>query len=207
MNGKFVTLEGCEGVGKSTQLKYLKEYLEREGVPAVFTREPGGTPLAERIRAVLLDDSLNISPEAEAELFATERRDHIDNFILPALNEGKLVVCDRYLDSSLAYQGFGRGLGLETVLRINAYAVGKCMPDLTVFIDMDPLKSFRKMSGKKIEHDRIETENAEFHAACYRGFKEIEKLYPERFRSVVPEQDKSSTHGKIIEALKKGGVL
>lgn len=207
MYGKFVTLEGCEGVGKSTQLKYLKEYLEREGVPAVFTREPGGTALAERIRALLLDDSLRISPEAEAELFATARRDHIDNFILPALKEGKLVVCDRYVDSSLAYQGFGRKLGLDAVLDFNRYAVGKCMPDLTVFIDMDPLKSFRKQSGKKIEHDRIETENSEFHAACYRGFKEIEKLYPERFKSVVPEQDKSSTHRKIIEVLKQGGII
>ena len=207
MNGKFVTLEGCEGVGKSTQLRFLKEYLERENVPAVFTREPGGTPLAERIRSVLLDDRLEISPEAEAELFATARRDHIDNFIFPALDSGKLVVCDRYIDSSLAYQGFGRGLGIEKVLEFNRYAVNKCMPDLTVFIDMDPLRSFRTLSGKKIEHDRIETENPAFHAACYRGFKTIEKMFPGRFRAIVPEADKYVTHLKIVDALIGGGVL
>ena len=207
MNGKFVTLEGCEGVGKSTQLRFLREYLETEGIPAVFTREPGGTPLAERIRELLLDDSLTISAEAEAELFATQRRDHIDNFILPALDAGKLVVCDRYIDSSLAYQGFGRGLGLERVLALNEYAVKTCMPVLTVFIDMDPTVSFRRRKGKIIEHDRIETESKEFHLNCYRGYKEIEKLYPARFKAVVPEEDKRMTHLKIVAALKSGGAI
>ena len=122
MKGKFITFEGCEGVGKSTQLRLLAEYLNREGIDTAFTREPGGTPLAERIREILLDENLVISPYAEAELFATARRDHIDNLILPSIEAGKLVVCDRYIDSSLAYQGVARGLGIERVYEINSYA-------------------------------------------------------------------------------------
>ena len=147
MKGKFITLEGCEGVGKSTQLRLLAEYLNKEGVDTVFTREPGGTPLAERIRGILLDENLVISPYAEAELFATARRDHIDNLIIPALKAGKLVVCDRYIDSSLAYQGVARGLGIERVSEINAYARDNCMPELPVFIDMEPANSWRRQEG------------------------------------------------------------
>ena len=139
MKGKFITVEGCEGVGKSTQLRLLKEYFEREGIEAIFTREPGGTPIAERIREILLDKKLAVSPIIEAELFAVARMEHINNRIKPALEEGKIVVCDRYLDSSLAYQGVARGIGIDEVYEINAYARDNCMPDLTIFIDMDPL--------------------------------------------------------------------
>ena len=207
MKGRFITLEGCEGVGKSTQLRLLAEYLNREGVDTVFTREPGGTPLAERIRGILLDEALVVSSYAEAELFATARRDHIDNLILPSIEAGKLVVCDRYIDSSLAYQGVARGLGIERVYEINAYARDNCMPELTIFIDMDPAYSWRRQKGKEVMHDRMERESAAFHAACYRGYKEIAAREPERFALIVPERDKTATHLKIVEALKARGIV
>ena len=135
MKGKFITVEGCEGVGKSTQLRLLKEYFEKENIDAIFTREPGGTPVAEKIREILLDKKLNVTPRIEAELFAVARMEHINNRIKPALEEGKVVVCDRYLDSSLAYQGVARNLGIDEVYNINWYARDNCMPDLTIFIE------------------------------------------------------------------------
>ena len=117
MKGKFITFEGCEGVGKSTQLRLIREYLEKTNQNVVFTREPGGTPLAEKIRNIILTE--NMCAETEAELFAAARCDHIRNLILPALNDGKTVICDRFVDSSLAYQGYGRNLGYERVKDIN----------------------------------------------------------------------------------------
>ncbi len=207
MKGKFVTVEGCEGVGKSTQLRLLKEYFEREGIPAVFTREPGGTPIAERIREILLDKKLAVSPRIEAELFAVARMEHINNLIKPALEQGKVVVSDRYIDSSLAYQGVARDLGIDKVYEINAYARDNCMPDLTIFIDMDPANSWRKQRGTVILNDRMEGESGEFHARCYKGFKEMCAREPERIVPIVPSEDKNVTHEAIINELKKKGIV
>ncbi len=207
MKGKFITVEGCEGVGKSTQLRLLKEYFEREGIEAIFTREPGGTPIAERIREILLDKKLAVSPIIEAELFAVARMEHINNRIKPALEEGKIVVCDRYLDSSLAYQGVARGIGIDEVYEINAYARDNCMPDLTIFIDMDPANSWRKQRGTVILNDRMEGESNEFHALCYKGFKEMCAREPERIVAIVPSEDKNETHDAIVNELKRKGIV
>ena len=204
MKGKFITFEGCEGVGKSTQLKFLKEYLEKTGQDAIFTREPGGTPLAERIRELILTCDMNA--ECEALLFAAARCDHIDNRILPALNEGKIVICDRYIDSSIAYQGYGRGLGYDKVREINSYAVKNCLPDAVIFIDMNPLESWRRKKGKVVENDRMEREKDEFHLKVYKGFKEIEKKQ-NNFLAIIPEEDKNATSEKIIAALKNKGLI
>ena len=204
MKGKFIVFEGCEGVGKSTQLRLLKEYLEQTGQETVFTREPGGTPLAEKIRELILTCDMNA--ECEAALFAAARCDHIDNLILPALNAGKLVICDRYIDSSVAYQGYGRGLGYDKVRDINFYAVQNCLPDAVVFIDMNPLESWRRQKGKIVENDRMEREKDEFHLKVYQGFKEIEKRQ-NNFLSIIPEVDKSATSAKIIDALKSKGLI
>jgi dTMP kinase len=203
----FITFEGCEGVGKSTQLRLLKEYFEREGIPAVFTREPGGTPIAERIREILLDKKLAVSPRIEAELFAVARMEHINNLIKPALEQGKVVISDRYIDSSLAYQGVARELGIDNVYEINAYARDNCMPDLTIFIDMDPANSWRKQNGTVILNDRMELEDAMFHAKCYKGFKEMCEREPERIIPIVPDSDKFVTHTAIIDTLKEKGIL
>lgn len=204
MRGKFIAFEGCEGVGKSTQLRYLKEYLEKTGQEAVFTREPGGTPLAEKIRELIL--TCDMSAETEALLFAAARADHIKNLILPALDAGKTVVCDRYLDSSLAYQGFGRNLGYDKVLSYNAFAVENCLPDGVLFIDMNPLDSWRRRKGHVVENDRMEAEKDEFHLRVYEGFKYAEKNR-DNFISVVPDVDKNVTREKIVRALQERGLI
>src|SRR5690554_938584 len=148
----FITIEGCEGVGKSTQVKFLKEYLEKSGQNTVFTREPGGTRTGEKIREILLRE--NMGAVCEAHLFAAARAEHIDSVVIPSIKQNNLVVCDRYIDSSFAYQGFARGLGLQKVMEINDYAINNCMPEYTVFIDMNPLNSWRKQKGKVID-DRM----------------------------------------------------
>ena len=203
---RFVTIEGCEGVGKSTQIRMLKEYLERTGQPAVFTREPGGTPVSEKIREILLDENGEISPVVEAYLFAAARAAHVERVIRPALERGELVICDRFIDSSIAYQGQARELGFDTVLEINAHAVGDTMPDCTVFIDMSPENSWRKQKGNVVEHDRMEAESAEFHKKVYEGFLKLAKENS-RFVCIQPEVDKNATHQKIVEALRERGMI
>ena len=204
MKGKFIVFEGCEGVGKSTQLRLLKEYLEKTGQKAVFTREPGGTPVGEKIRSLLLGEEM--SAECEALLFAAARCEHIDKVILPALEKGELVVCDRYVDSSIAYQAFGRKLGRKRVEEINAYAFASCMPDAVVFIDMNPLNSWRRQKGKIVENDRMEKESDGFHLAVYLGFKESASS-TDRFISVIPDEDKLVTASLIVNALKAKGLI
>lgn len=207
MRGKFITLEGCEGVGKSTQLNMLKDYLEMTGQPAIFTREPGGTPEAEAIRKIILDIDLCVSPRVEALLFAAARVSHIDNLLLPSINEGKLVISDRYLDSSFAYQGVARELGIDYVKEINKYAVENCLPDCTVFIDMDPEFSWRRQKGSVISGDRMENESILFHKKVYSGYDAVARLYPERIVRVIPDIDKTVTHQRILEALKSRGMI
>lgn len=204
MKGKFIVFEGCEGVGKSTQLRLLKEYLGKTGQKAVFTREPGGTPVGEKIRSLLLGEEM--SAESEALLFAAARCEHIDKVILPALERGELVVCDRYVDSSIAYQAFGRKLGRKRVEEINAYAFASCMPDAVVFIDMNPLNSWRRQKGKIVENDRMEKESDGFHLAVYLGFKESASS-TDRFISVIPDEDKLVTASLIVNALKAKGLI
>lgn len=206
MRGKFITFEGCEGVGKSTQLRLLKDYLEKTSQPAIFTREPGGTEVAETVRSLILNSGFEISPLVEAYLFASARADHIEKVIKPALERGEIVICDRFLDSSIAYQGFARGLGVEKVLDINRGAVAGCMPDCTIFIDMHPAMSWRKQNGKTVANDRIENESREFHDKVYSGFKEM-AARESRFVPIIPSADKLETHAKIIAALKERGII
>ncbi|HHU44013.1 MAG: dTMP kinase [Bacillota bacterium] len=200
----FVTIEGCEGVGKSTQVRFLKEYLERTSQAAVFTREPGGTQAGEKIREILLQKKMGAV--CEAHLFAAARAEHIDKVILPAIKENKLVICDRYIDSSFAYQGFARGLGIEKVIQINSYAMQNCMPQYTVFLDMSPLNSWRRQKGKVID-DRMEKETVEFHLKVYNGFLELLKMYPQRFIRIVPHEDKLQTFERIKTALIERGFI
>ncbi len=205
MSGVFITFEGCEGVGKSTQLRLLKEYLESSGQDAVFTREPGGTVIAEKIRDIILATDTEISPLVEAYLFATARADHMDKVIIPALKAGKLVICDRFVDSSEAYQGSGRDLGLQTVAEVNRLALQGVTPDCTVFIDMNPANSWRKQNGYVIENDRMEQEADNFHQKVYQGFKELSKK--PQYISIVPLYNKYETSAKIIKSLKERGLI
>ncbi|MDR0696057.1 MAG: dTMP kinase [Christensenellaceae bacterium] len=207
MAGTFITFEGCEGVGKTTQAKLLKQYLDDTLQDSIFTREPGGTKIAEEIRNMILDGNSNISPIVEAYLFAAARADHILNLVLPALEQNKIVICDRYIDSSLAYQGVGRGLGFETVLKINEFACSCCMPDCTIFINMDPRNSWRKQKGKVITGDRMEDETDHFHIMVYNAFKEISQKYSDRFINIDPTEDKELTSRSIIEKLISRGLI
>ena len=205
MNGKLITFEGCEGVGKSTQLRLLKEYLERTGQSAVFTREPGGTPIAEEIRSMLLYKNFEISPVVEAYLFATARADHVNRVILPALEQGKLVVCDRYVDSSLAYQGYARGLGEEYVASINAFALKECPPDLTLFLNIPPDRAFERKHGADRD-DRMEQLGLPFHMRVYEGYLALMAKYP-RICPVDCSGSKAQTSQKIWDILVSRGVV
>jgi len=207
VKGKFITFEGCEGVGKSTQAKFLIEYLKNQGYDVAFTREPGGTPVAEKVRAILLDPSLTIKPRTEAYLFVTARNDHIENVILPNIEKGKIVICDRYVDSSIAYQGVARNLGIEYVEKLNNVAFETCLPDCTIFINMDPANSWRRQKGNVILDDRLEIENEAFHAKCYEGFLAASKRYSDRYLVIEPEIDKNETFNKILKGLKEKNII
>ena len=181
MKGKFITFEGCDGCGKSTQLKLLSEYLTNNGVPHVFTREPGGGNISEAIRAILLNGkNTEMSDECEALLYAASRAQHIHDRIQPALAEGKLVVCDRYVDSSFAYQAYARGLGFDFVAKINAYALEQYLPDITFFINLSPEDAFKRKRGAD-ENDRIEQAGFAFHQKVYQGYLALAEKYPERY--------------------------
>lgn len=200
----FITFEGCEGVGKSTQLNFLKEYLNRTDQEAVFVREPGGTSIGEQIRKVILNpNNTEMAPVTESMLYASSRVQLIDQVILPALRAGKIVVCDRYLDSSIAYQGYARGLGADLVKKVNYYAVENCMPDVTIFLDLCPAESFRATPG----NDRMEQENREFHNKVYEGYKAEIAISNGRIVPIKPSFDKNVTKNLIIDALRQRGAI
>ena len=201
MSGKFITFEGCEGCGKSTQVRLLKEYLEKTGIPFICAREPGGTAISEKIREMILDSAnSSIVDECEALLYAASRNQLIKEVIIPALEEGKLVILDRYIDSSMAYQAYGRGLGYDFVAKANEYALKNCMPDLTIFMDVEPEKAFRRKGGADVG-DRLETAGMEFHERVYKGYKEMEKRFPERIVSFKTEGTKYETNALIVKYL------
>ncbi|MDR2133021.1 MAG: dTMP kinase [Clostridiales Family XIII bacterium] len=176
--GLFVSMEGPDSSGKSTQIQLLRRHLERKGLDAIALREPGGTAIGERIRAIVLD---NAHPEmdylTEAMLYAASRAQMVSQLILPALAAGKTVICDRFVDSSIAYQGGGRRLG-EIVDKINAYAVRDCMPDVTFLLKVEP--EMAKDRRVLRENDRIESENFAYHKRVCEAFLALEKKYPRR---------------------------
>lgn len=205
MKGKFITFEGCEGSGKSTQLRLLSEYLDKSGTPYIMTREPGGSQVAEKIRAIILDKDNEICGECEAYLYAAARVQHLKEIIIPALEKGMLVVCDRFVDSSLAYQGYARGLGMDYVERINSFALKEYAPDLTIFLDIPPDKAFERKHGVD-ENDRMELLGMEFHKKVYQGYRELIKKYP-RIVPVNCGGTKFQTSENIIRTLKEKGII
>ena len=172
----FVTFEGLDGSGKSTQVELLRTRLEADGVEVVSTREPGGTELGEKVRDLVLHGG-HVTPWAEALLYAAARAQHVDEVIRPALGNGASVICDRYLDSSVAYQGVGRELGLERVLDLNLAAVGGLLPDRTFLLTLDASEIGCRL---RREHDRLERESEEFHARAASGYRELAERFPER---------------------------
>lgn len=175
MKGIFIALEGPDGSGKSTVIKSIRKYLEDRGIDVVETREPGGTPIGESIRRILLDNrNKAMLPETEALLLAAARGQHVKEKILPAIKSGKVVLCDRFVLSSLAYQGVGRDLGVEEVRMINDFAIKGIRPDLTLFFDVDPETTLLRKTQDK-GGDRLETEGIEFHRKVYGGYLRILK--------------------------------
>ena len=200
----FVTFEGCEGVGKSTQLNMLKEYLKKTGQDAVYVREPGSTAISEKICSIILDpENTEMTAQTEALLYAAARAQLVAEVILPSLAQGRTVICDRYVDSSVAYQGYARGLGTEFVRSVNAFALENAVPDVTVFIDLRPSAAFRSVRRE----DRLEQEAADFHDKVYEGYIAQSKASNGRFVMIKPEKDKLATHKKILDALRERGVI
>ncbi len=207
MKGKFVTLEGCEGVGKSRQLKMLEEYLSSNKIKYYLTREPGGTLVSEKIRTILLDKAnVSMTDECEAMLYASSRIQLLREEVEPRLAKGELVICDRYVDSSLAYQGYARGLGVDFVEKINHVALTEFAPDCTIFLDLTPEQAFKRKGGVD-KTDRLELSGLEFHNAVYNGYKELAKKYSNRFEVIDASGEKEQTHQKIINALKNKGII
>lgn len=202
MIGRFITFEGGEGVGKSTQVRLLRETLEARGVPCLFTREPGGTEVGERIRGLLKDESLDMTDMTELLLFEAARRENTERVIIPALEAGKLVVADRYIDSTTAYQAFGRGLDRSAVDALNAFGSASVRIDLTVFLDAPPFANTSRSAA-----DRMEKAGEAFHERVYEGYRTIARERPERFVSVAPAADKHATAAKIMELLEARGIV
>ena len=207
MKGKFVTLEGCEGVGKSTQIRLLREKLDALGVDYVATREPGGSSIAEQIRKIILDaDNEEMSDVCEALLYGAARAQHLAEVVLPALEAGKLVLCDRFIDSTFAYQGYAKGLGVELVDALNRISIGTCVPDLTVFLDLEPEAAFARKGGAD-PGDRLERLGGEFHRRVYEGYRLIAAREPERFVSLRPTGSKYETAEALFDLLVRRGVI
>ena len=207
MKGKFITFEGCDGCGKSTQLKRLAGFLEENGVAHIFTREPGGGRISEGIREILLNGkNAEMSDECEALLYAASRAQHIRDRIAPAMEEGTLVVCDRYVDSSFAYQAYARGLGMEFVSKINAFALEQFLPDLTFFINLSPEDAFARKHGAD-ENDRIEQAGLAFHKKVYEGYLAVAKAYPDRVVVLDGKQSIDKIAQDVQETLIARGVV
>ena len=180
--GLFITFEGGDGSGKSTQIEKLKDYLENNGFNVVLTREPGGTKISEDIREIILDSrNTEMSDMTETLLYAAARAQLVEQVIRPAVERGDMVICDRFVDSSMAYQAYGRGLG-DIVWDINKNAVGDCMPDLTILLRLDPEAGMGRISGRK--QDRIELSSSDFHRRVYEGYLALEKRFPDRIKGI-----------------------
>lgn len=179
----FVTVEGGEGAGKSTLLAGLRNSLEALGISILCTREPGGTELAEKIRKLLLSPESAPSPRAELLLFLAARAEHVEKLVLPALSEGKVVLCDRFHDSSIAYQGVARGLGAAKVEELCDFASRSLWPDLTLYLDLDPEEGMKRASSRA-ELDRMERERAGFRQLVRQGFLAIQERQPHRFHAL-----------------------
>ncbi len=199
----FITLEGPEGSGKTTAVEEAVKKLQSMGYEIVRTREPGGTPISEQIRNVILDKSNTImDPRTEALLYAASRRQHLVEKVWPAIKEGKIVICDRYLDSSLAYQGGARGLGIDNVLNVNMFATEGTYPDLTLLFDIDPKIGLARINANaNREVNRLDLEKLEFHNQVRETFLSLAKRYPERYVIIDASKSKEEVAKATLDAI------
>ncbi len=200
--GLFITLEGADGCGKTTQLNLLKESLTSRGYEIVVTREPGGKGLGEKLREILLNYDGEVSDRCEAFLYLADRAQNIDTIIKPAINSGKIVLCDRHTDSSVAYQGYGREQNIDNINMLNELAVNGVHPDLTIVFDIDTETSMARVGAEK---DRLESAGIEFHKRVRNGYLEIAKKNPQRIKVVDASQTIEDVQRDVIKIIE--GVL
>lgn len=187
--GIFITFEGNDGSGKSTAVRGVYEELVKRGYDVIVTREPGGSKIAEKIRSLILDnDNMGMDSRTESLLYAASRREHIVKVIKPALEKKQIVLCDRYVDSSLAYQGYARGIGIDEVYEMNMFATEGLLPNLTVFVVADPEVGFQRIRKNERELDRLEHEDIKFHKDVYTGYMKACEKYPDRIKKINGEQ-------------------
>lgn len=197
MAGLFISFEGGEGSGKSTAINLIKDKLTEKGLKVIVTREPGGVSVSEQIRKVILDINNQMSKETEALLYAASRIEHLHAKVIPYVNEGYIVISDRYLDSSLAYQGFARGIGIDRVLEVNMFA-REYMPKRTYFFDVTPEVGLARIQGRD-KIDRLDLETIDFHQKVYDGYLKVCEMYPERVMRVDGMQSVEEIVNTITE--------
>ncbi|UFU01500.1 dTMP kinase (plasmid) [Radiobacillus kanasensis] len=203
MVGHFITIEGGEGAGKTSIIRALEKKLQQDGYQVISTREPGGITIAEKIRSVILDPSHTaMDARTEALLYAAARRQHLMEKVLPALEKGNIVLCDRFVDSSLAYQGYARGLGIEEVYQINQFAIEGCEPSLTLFFDIEPEKGLRRIqANKEREQNRLDLEELSFHEKVYEAYHILLKKFPNRIQSIHADQSLEKVEKEAYETI------
>lgn len=203
MNSLFITFEGPEGAGKTTIINMIAEELRKRGVNFISTREPGGIRIAESIRNIILNtENIEMDERTEALLYAAARRQHLAEKVIPALEEGKIVLCDRFVDSSLAYQGVGRGIGIDEIYQINQFAINGLMPNLTIYFDLDPKVGLERVhKSEEREVNRLDLEELDFHIKVQSGYAEIMKREPERFKRVDASNSVEDVYNDTLKVI------
>ena len=194
--GLFITFEGADGCGKTTQMKLLAEYLKQQGKDVVLTREPGGKGLGEKVREILLNYDGPVSDRCESFLFLADRAQNIDIIVNPAVEDGKIVLCDRHIDSTVAYQGYGRGLDIERINKLNNIATNGKKPDLTFVFDIDVETSMKRVGKEK---DRMESAGIDFHNRVRKGYLELAKQEPQRIKVLDATKSIEEIHKNVVE--------
>lgn len=197
-NGLFITFEGADGCGKTTQMSMLADYLKSKGYNVVLTREPGAKGLGEKVREILLNYDGEVSDRCESFLFLADRAQNIDIIVEPAVKEGKIVLCDRHIDSTVAYQGYGRGLNIERINMLNNLATNGRKPDLTFVFDIDVETSMKRVGKEK---DRMESAGIEFHNRVRNGYLELAKQEPNRIKVIDASKSIEEIHEKVVKII------
>jgi len=199
-DGFFITFEGADGSGKTTQIKMLEDYLTNQKKDFILTRDPGGTRLGSKLREILLNYDGKISPFCELFLYLADRAQHVDEVIMPALNNGQIVLCDRYIDSTLAYQGYARGLNIDEITNLNNLVTHSLIPDLTLLFDIETNCAMQRLVGQK---DRLESEAKHFHEKVRMGYLDLAKKESQRIKVIDASKSIEEVHNQVIKVIEQ----